>query len=131
MMRALMMSAVWLLATAAQADTPAENFTLKVTDGDAKVGEAATVSVVITGTNGFKANTEYPNKISELTGEGVKLAATAVDGAVKDGQLSYAVVATPTAAGKHAVSGKIRFSICDDSVCKLKTATLAGHVVGR
>lgn len=106
-------------------------FSLSVTNGKAKVGEAGTITVTVTAGKGHKANGEYPNKIKDLTVAGnAELAATTVRGSVSGKSIIYSVGVTPKAAGTHSVTGQIRFSICNETSCHIKKLPLDATITG-
>lgn len=107
------------------------SFTLKASAGAAKVGEPAAVQVVVTAADGFKANAEYPNKIKDLAVNGAAaLAAAEVEGAATEKAIVYSIAVTPRAAGTHAITGEVRFSVCNDKSCFIKKVPLATSVTG-
>lgn len=105
------------------------NFNLSVSNASAKVGKQATITVTVTAAGGFKANTKYPHKIKDISGSNVDAPST-VNGSVNGNSVSFTIPATPTAAGSHAVSGEIRFSVCNDEECQMKKVPLTAKVTG-
>lgn len=112
----------------AAGDSP---FSLSVSNGKAKVGEAGSINVTMTAGEGFKANVEYPNKIKKLKVAGdADLAATTVPGAANGKTIVWSVAVTPKAAGTHSVTGEIRFSVCNDTACHIKKVPLDATITG-
>lgn len=116
-------------ADAVPLDTTAQ-FDVVVAGGSAKVGEVATVTVTITAGAGFKPNAQYPHKVKNLSGSGVDLPSGEVTGAIGGTTIVFSVPVTPTSAGAHAVSGKARFSVCNDTECILKSTEVNATVTG-
>lgn len=112
-----------------QADELAESFSLSVSNAKAKVGEKATITVTVKASGGFKCNPDYPHKIKDISGSNVEVPSK-VNGAVNGKSISYTIPATPTASGAHAVTGEIRFSVCNDTECQMKKVPLSATVTG-
>lgn len=112
-----------------QADELSDNFTVSVSNAKAKVGEKGTITVTVKASGGFKCNPKYPHKIKDISGSNVD-APSKVSGAVNGKSISYSIPATPTAAGSHAVTGEIRFSVCNDQECQMKKVPLSATVTG-
>jgi len=107
------------------------SFDVAVKNGKAKVGETATITVTVTAGDGYKANKEYPSKIKNLEAAGAaELAATSVSGAVRDNNIVFSVEVTPKRKGRHAVTGELRFSVCNAESCSIKKVPLDASVTG-
>ncbi len=108
---------------------PLSNFSLSVGNAKAKVGEQTTLSVTIKASGGFKGNEAYPNKIKGIAGSNIT-APEKVAGSVSGKSITFAIPVTPTASGAHKLTGKIKFGICNDTQCLMKSATLNATVTG-
>jgi len=107
-------------------------FSISVKNGAAKVGQQGAVVVTVTAASGFKCNDKYPNKIRKLSVSGdAELAATTVRGSIAGKSIIFNVGVTPKAKGSHAVTGQIRFSICNDSTCHIKKVPLNAKITGK
>lgn len=125
---ALGIAALTAFAGMANADDP---YSVSVGSASAKVGEATSISITVTVKGGYKCNDQYPHKIKKLSaGDGAKLHAEKVRGQCSDGSVTFSIPVTPTAQGSHALTGQIRFSICNKSQCLIKTAPLDATVTG-
>ncbi len=106
-------------------------FSLSVSNGKAKIGEAGAITVTVTAGKGHKANAEYPHKIKKIkAGAGAEVGASTVPGSVSGKSIRYSVPVTPTAKGSHAVTGQIRFSVCNDTACHIKKVPLNATITG-
>ena len=107
------------------------SYDVNVKNGKAKVGETATITVTVTAGEGYKANKEFPSKIKDLAVDGAaELAATSVAGQVRDNTINFTVKATPQRAGRHKVTGEIKFSVCTAESCTIKKVALNAAVTG-
>lgn len=112
--------------------TEDSEFTIKVENGKAKVGDAATISVTVTAAEGFKMNQDYPSKIKDIDGgRAVAVDSDSVRGKV-DGKkyVRYQIEATPKKRGTHKLSGEIRFSVCNEESCHIKKVPLDATITG-
>jgi hypothetical protein len=109
--------------------TDAAPFSIAVSEAKAKVGEKATILVTVTANKGFKCNDQYPHKIKKISGANVDVP-NSVKGSISDKQIVFSIPATPKSAGAHAVTGEIRFSVCNDSACHIKKVALNAKVTG-
>lgn len=117
-------------AGSAASTADAKPYAMTVTVAEGAVGKAATIDVSVVGQQGFKVNAEYPNRITDLRVEGAgSIKDAQVPGQIADKAVRFAVVATPTAQGTLTVNGTVRFSVCDDQICKLEKAPLKATVV--
>ena len=108
----------------------AGSFSVSVGNATAKVGEQGAISVTVTAAEGFKCNDGYPHRVKKLAGDGVKFGADSVAGAVSGKSIRFSVPVTPTAAGSHAVTGQVKFSVCNDKSCHIKKVPLNATVTG-
>lgn len=91
-------------------------------------GQAGTAEIVVTAKPPFHANDKYPYKFKLNETPGLKYAALVVDkDAVKVEKMraTVSVPLTPEKAGKHTVSGKLFFSVCNDDQCLVEKRDLA------
>ena len=108
-----------------------DSFDLSVKNATAKVGEAGVIVVTVTAGEGYKANKEYPSKVKDLAVAGAaELAATSVSGKVRDNTIVFNVEVTPKAAGRHKVTGEVKFSVCNAESCSIKKVALDATVTG-
>ena len=106
-------------------------YTLSVDNGEAKVGESGTITVTIKAAEGFKCNTEYPNKVKDLAATNkAELASTSVAGRFEGKDLVFEIQATPKKRGAAKVTGEVRFSVCDATSCQMKKVPLAATITG-
>ena len=116
----------------AAAKTDTDNpFTVGVSNGKAKVGTAGTITVRVTAGKGHKPNAEYPNKVKKLSAaEGATLGSKAVRGTIAGKSIVFSIPITPNKAGSHAVTGQVRFSVCNDKQCYIKKVALNATITG-
>jgi len=94
-------------------------------------GQAGAVELVVTAKPPFHANDKYPYKFKLVEAPGLKFANLVVDKEVKDAvkvekmRATVSVALTPESAGKHTVSGKLFFSVCNDDQCLVEKRDLA------
>jgi hypothetical protein len=116
-------------STDAEAGAP---YSLNVSNGSAKVGASTTITVTVKANAGFKCNAEYPHKVKGLSAaDGVDLGAKKVMGSISGKKITFSVPVTPTKAGTHAVTGQVRFSVCNDKSCHIKKLPLSASVTGK
>jgi len=138
---ALAAAAFTTLDTSADAQTPeaselgatelgAGSFSVSVGNASAKVGEQAAITITVTAGSGFKCNDGYPHRVKKLAGDGVEFGSKSVPGAVSGKSIRFSVPVTPTAAGAHAVTGQVKFSVCNDKSCHIKKVPLNATVTG-
>ncbi|MEM9874334.1 MAG: hypothetical protein AAF928_05540 [Myxococcota bacterium] len=108
----------------------AGTFDISVGNAQATVGEAATISVTVTAKGGFKCNDAYPHRVKKLAGTGVTFPQPSVTGAVSGKSIQFSIPVTPTEAGAHAVTGQVKFSVCNDESCHIKKVPLQATVTG-
>lgn len=91
-------------------------------------GQAGTAEIVINAKPPFHANDKYPYKFKLNETPGVKYANLVVDKdavKVEKTRATVSVPLTPESAGKHTVSGKLFFSVCNDDQCLVEKRDLA------
>jgi len=94
-------------------------------------GQAGAVELVVSAKPPFHANDKYPYKFKLVEAPGVKYPNLVVDKEVKDAvkvekmRATVSVALTPESAGKHTVSGKLFFSVCNDDQCLVEKRDLA------
>jgi hypothetical protein len=91
-------------------------------------GQAGAAEIVISAKPPFHANDKYPYKFKLNQAPGLKFANLVVDkDAVKVEKMraTLSVALTPESAGKHTVSGKLFFSVCNDDQCLVEKRDLA------
>jgi len=91
-------------------------------------GQAGTAEIVVTAKPPFHANDKYPYKFKLNETPGVKYANLVVDKdavKVEKTRATVSVPLTPEKAGKHTVSGKLFFSVCNDDQCLVEKRDLA------
>ena len=91
-----------------------------------------TITVTVKAKDGFKCNEQYPHKIKRLSaGDGVRLGNSRVSGNISGKNIVFSVPVTPTKAGTFAVTGQVRFSVCNDQACHIKKLPLNATVTGK
>lgn len=95
-----------------------------------KVGQAASVEVVVVPKGSFHCNDQYPYKVKMgAAPAGVSFAQDTVRGAsVSPARASIRVPFTPTAAGDARISGKFYFSVCNADQCVIDQRDVAATV---
>lgn len=96
--------------------------------GAYSTGQAGTAEIVVNAKPPFHANDKYPYKFKLNETPGLKYANLVVDkDAVKvdKTRATVTVPVTPESAGKHTVSGKLFFSVCNDDQCLVEKRDLA------
>ena len=91
-------------------------------------GQAGTAEIVIIAKPPFHANDKYPYKFKLNEAPGLKYANLVVDKdavKVEKTRATLSVPLTPESAGKHTVSGKLFFSVCNDDQCLVEKRDLA------
>src|SRR6478752_4482206 len=91
-------------------------------------GQAGAAEIVITAKPPFHANDKYPYKFKLNEAPGLKFANLVVDKdavKVEKTRATLTVPLTPESAGKHTVSGKLFFSVCNDDQCLVEKRDLA------
>jgi len=95
--------------------------------GTYAAGQAGSAEIVITAKPPFHANDKYPYKFKLNEAPGLKFANLVVDKdavKVEKTRATLSVPFTPEAAGKHTVSGKLFFSVCNDDQCLVEKRDL-------
>ena len=96
--------------------------------GTYTAGQAGAAEIVILAKPPFHANDKYPYKFKLNETPGVKFANLVVDKdavKVEKTRATLSVALTPENAGKHRVSGKLFFSVCNDDQCLVEKRDLA------
>ncbi|HYQ45661.1 MAG TPA: hypothetical protein VER11_26995 [Polyangiaceae bacterium] len=91
-------------------------------------GQPGTVEIVVNAKPPFHANDKYPYKFKINETPGIKYANLIVDKdavKVEKTRATVSVPLTPESAGKHTVSGKLFFSVCNDDQCLVEKRDLA------
>ena len=91
-------------------------------------GQAGAAEIVISAKPPFHANDKYPYKFKLNEAPGLKYANLVVDKdavKVEKTRATLTVPLTPEGAGKHTVSGKLFFSVCNDDQCLVEKRDLA------
>jgi hypothetical protein len=121
-------------AAAAPAAAPASKYSEAPFDVEIQAkgaytsGQAGTAEIVVTAKPPFHANDKYPYKFKLNETPGVKYANLVVDKdavKVEKTRATVSVPLTPEKAGKHTVSGKLFFSVCNDDQCLVEKRDLA------
>lgn len=103
--------------------------TLTIDNAEGAAGAIAMAGVKITPATGFHMSTDYPIKLTLDAPAGVKLDKTEYDsgkGEKGDAEtfgekgLGFVVKATPEKAGDYAITGVLKFGVCDDQSCHPK-----------
>jgi hypothetical protein len=96
--------------------------------GAYSAGQAGAAEIVISAKPPFHANDKYPYKFKLVETPGLKFANLVVDKdavKVEKTRATLSVGFTPESAGKHTVSGKLFFSVCNDDQCLVEKRDLA------
>jgi hypothetical protein len=135
----LAVAALLSLAVPAAADVPdaialgdeaKEPFAVAVKNASAKVGADAHIEVEVSALSGFKCNEEYPHKIKKIVAaEGASVGSDSVKGSIDGKKIVFRIPVKASRAGTHAVTGQIRFSVCDDSQCVIKKIDLNASII--
>ena len=91
-------------------------------------GQAGAAEIVISAKPPFHANDKYPYKFKLNEAPGLKFANLVVDKdavKVEKTTATLSVPFTPESAGKHTVSGKLFFSVCNEDQCLVEKRDLA------
>jgi len=103
---------------------------------DAVAGKETTARVIVTPTQKYKINFEFPTKLTLEAQPEVALAkaelkaggqAKAQGDAEKfeEKQLAFAIKMTPSKAGTHTINGTFKFAVCDKDQCLAKREPIA------
>ncbi|HKO47751.1 MAG TPA: hypothetical protein VJV79_08505, partial [Polyangiaceae bacterium] len=90
-------------------------------------GQAGAAEILISAKPPFHANDKYPYKFKLNEAAGLKYANLVVDKdavKVEKTRATLTVPLTPEGAGKHTVSGKLFFSVCNDDQCLVEKRDL-------
>ncbi|MGM0577542.1 MAG: hypothetical protein ACQEXJ_17590 [Myxococcota bacterium] len=113
---------------AAETDREGPPFELKIEVPDLDSGAKGAAVVTIVAGEGFKWNDEYPAKLTfEVAPEHValgkkKFQQTGGDFDTSEEQASVSVPLEAKSAGEETVTGKAKFSVCNDTTCLIETA---------
>lgn len=91
-------------------------------------GQAGAAEIVISAKPPFHANDKYPYKFKLNEAPGLKFANLVVDKdavKVEKTTATLSVPFTPESAGKHTISGKLFFSVCNEDQCLVEKRDLA------
>ena len=94
-------------------------------------GQPGAAEIVIVAKPPFHANDKYPYKFKLNETAGLKFANLVVEKdavKVEKTRATLAVPFTPEAAGKHTVSGKLFFSVCNEDQCLVEKRDLALNI---
>ncbi len=97
-------------------------FTLDVGQASGKAGEKTSAKIKITPADGYHMNGDFPTSLTleapaDVTLAKAKLKKADLKGFDEHKGGSFEVEMTPQTAGKHTVSGKLKFAICNESSC--------------
>ena len=106
------------------------NFSVSVASASAKVGSQTSLTVTVKAKGDYKGNPKYPHKIKGISGSNVD-APSKVTGSASGKTITFSIPVTPKASGANSLTGDIKFGICDDSQCLMKTAKLNATVTGK
>jgi len=99
--------------------------------GTYTAGQAGAAEIVISAKPPFHANDKYPYKFKLNEAPGLKYANLVVDKdavKVEKTRATLTVGLTPEGAGKHTVSGKLFFSVCNDDQCLVEKRDLTLNI---
>ncbi len=123
-------------ATAPAAAAPADKkdkgptYAVATPKSEAQAGQAGKGTVTVTPAKGYKWNKDYPAKLTLDAPKKVKLAKTEykqLAGDFKMGEKDAGVEVAYTAAaeaGEDAITGKLKFSVCNDKTCLIEEAAV-------
>lgn len=94
----------------------------------AALGVATTARIRVVPGAGFHINEKYPLVVHLTPADGVT-AAKGEPEPLGERELSIPITVTPTAAGRHAVTGSIRFGICKRDACLSREMPIAIDVI--
>lgn len=128
----------------ARAQNPAfhlrpEEGTLTVARLEGKVGAAGAAEIKLEPATGYKIATDFPIKLQLEAPAGVKLEKTSWTAggrakaqgdaaALSEHGLSFAVTATPEAAGSYEIKGVFQFGVCEKDSCHPRTQPITIQV---
>lgn len=113
--------------TVSGAAVSGEGFTVQMQAASpVKVGEATTITVLLTAQAPFKCNDKYPYKFKFEPNPGVGFQSDVVRGMKIEGkQASLNAQVTAKAAGKQTVAGELSFSVCTPDKCLVEKKRLS------
>jgi hypothetical protein len=110
----------------------------------AKAGGEAIAKIVVTPTDKYKVNTEFPTKLTLETADGVTIAKAELKAGGQDkakgdaevfeeSKLTFAVKLTPAKSGSYTINGSFKFAVCDraGSTCLAKKEPIAIQVAAQ
>jgi hypothetical protein len=110
----------------------------------AKAGGEAIAKIVVTPTDKYKVNTEFPTKLTLENADGVTIAKAELKAGGQDkakgdaevfeeSKLTFAVKLTPAKSGSYTINGSFRFAVCDKagSTCLAKKEPIAIQVAAQ
>lgn len=109
---------------------PAKEFSTKIAAAKLKSGAEGQAVISILPAKGFKWNKEYPAKVTiEGTPKHVALAKTLLkqfggDFKTSDQRADISVKMTGKTAGQETLTAKAKFSVCNDTTCVIREASL-------
>jgi len=111
-------------------------YEMTVTSWEGPIGEEGYVVVSIEARDGYKINTEYPQKVvmsEPPEGLSLPLRTLRMEHAEResDQRLVFSVPAVPDRAGEYDLTGIVRLSVCNDDVCKIGKEQLSARVVAQ
>ena len=96
-------------------------YTLTIAKVSAVKGKPATAQVVIKPAAGYHINKDFPTSLKLTPPAGLTLASANLAKAdarkLDDEHCEFAVKVTPSATGEHAVTGQLKFAVCQDEAC--------------
>ncbi|MBW2457739.1 MAG: hypothetical protein JRI68_24760 [Deltaproteobacteria bacterium] len=124
------------LATRDLATMNGEGYEVTVNDASGAVGDPTAIVVVIKATGQYKVNAKYPHKVKLAEPPaGLELPQRILkrdDGKLDDAKtFTFRIPAKASKAGSFAVTGKLKFSVCDASSCLIKKEALAATVTAK
>ncbi|MEZ4269051.1 MAG: hypothetical protein R3F39_22050 [Myxococcota bacterium] len=122
-------------STAPAAADDAKSFTLQVTVPPLQAGKRADAVVSVVAAKGYHWNLEYPAKLV-FAGDQTKVALgkkefsqMGGDFKASEAKADVAVALEAKGAGAETVKGELKFSICNDTTCLIKSAPIELAVV--
>jgi len=108
---------------------------------DVVAGTEVTAKILVTPSDAYKINKEFPTKLTLETPEGVVLAKALMTAgghdqskgdadAFEDKQLAFSVRLTPKS-GNHTINGTFKFAVCDKDTCLAKKEQISITVAAK
>jgi len=109
--------------------------------GDVVAGTEVTAKILVTPSDAYKINKEFPTKLTLESPEGVVLAKALMTAgghdqakgdadAFEDKQLVFTVKLTPQS-GNHTINGTFKFAVCDKDTCLAKKEQISIAVAAK